>query len=111
MLPRMIGQTVKGVIDRPIGSRHPRFPDTRYTVNYGYVKEYFAADGEPQDVYVLGTDEPLERFEGVVIAVWHRTDDVEDKWIVSLDGKNYADAEILQKIHFTEQFFKGYLIR
>ena len=46
-------------------------------------------DGEAQDAYVLGAEEPLERFEGVVIAIYHRTNDVEDKWIVSLDG-NYV---------------------
>ena len=111
MIWDIIGKTVTGVIDRPIGSRHPRFPDTQYPVNYGYVEGILAADGEPQDVYVLGTDEPLERFEGVVIALWHRMDDVEDKWIVSLDSRSYSDAEILQKIHFTEQYFKGRLIR
>ena len=33
----VIGQTVCGTVDRPIGNRHPRFPDTIYPVNYGYV--------------------------------------------------------------------------
>ena len=70
-----------------------------------------AEDGEEQDVYVLGTDTPLETFEGKVIAVYHRLNDLEDKWIVTLDGTDYSDEEILQAIHFQEQFFKGILIR
>ena len=59
-----------------------------------------AEDGAEQDVYILGTDQPLREFEGKVIAVYRRFDDVEDKWIVSLDGKDYPDGVILEAIHF-----------
>lgn len=107
----IIGSRVRGVIDRPKGSRHPKYPDLVYPVNYGYVEGVFAADGEEQDVYVLGTDAPLARFEGVVIAVYHRTNDIEDKWIVSLDGRDYSDEEILRAIGFQERYFEGFLIR
>jgi len=107
----IIGKTVKGIIDRPLGSRHPKHPDMIYTVNYGYIEGIFAPDGEEQDVYVLGADSPLERFEGKVIAVYHRTNDVEDKWIVSLDGRAYTDREILRAIDFAERYFEGELIR
>lgn len=107
----VIGQTVRGTIDRPVGSRHPRYPDTIYPINYGFVDGVFAPDGAEQDVYVLGTDKPLGEFEGKVIAVYHRFGDVEDKWIVSLDGTDYPDAEILQAIRFQERFFDGELIR
>lgn len=55
-----------------------------------------------QDVYLFGTDEPLEKFEGKVIAVWHRFNDVEDKWIVSLDGEDIAENKILADISFQE---------
>lgn len=41
-------------------------------------------DGKAQDVYIFGTDLPLERFEGTVIAVWHCFNDTEDKQNVSL---------------------------
>ena len=107
----IIGKTVKGKIDRPVGSHHPSFIDMIYPINYGYVEGVMAEDGEEQDVYVLGTDAPLETFEGKVIAVYHRLNDLEDKWIVTLDGTDYSDEEILQAIHFQEQFFKGILIR
>ena len=68
-------------------------------------------DGEEQDVYVLGTDKPLERFEGRVIAVYHRTNDNEDKWVVSLDEKGYSDEEILELVFFQEKYYEGRLIR
>ena len=107
----VIGSMVTGTIDRPIGSRHPRHPDMMYPVNYGYVDGVFADDGENQDAYVLGTDKPIESFAGRVIAVYHRFDDVEDKWVVSLDGSDLPDEEILRAIRFQEQFFEGELLR
>ena len=107
----IIGKTVRGIIDRPIGSRHPQFPDMVYPINYGYIEGVFAGDGEEQDAYVLGTDKPIDTFEGKVIAVYHRFNDEEDKWIVSLDGSNYSDDEILRFIKFQEQYYEGELIR
>lgn len=105
----VIGKVVTGTVDRPLGSAHPRNPKMVYPVNYGYVDGMFAGDGAEQDVYLFGTDKPLKNFEGKVIAVWHRFDDVEDKWIVSLDGKDLAEEQILGDISFQEQFFYGKL--
>ena len=107
----IIGSTVRGRIDRPVSSHHPLYPDMVYPINYGYVEGVFAADGAEQDVYVLGTDRPLETFAGTVIAVYHRLEDVEDKWIVSLDGTDYPDDVILQAIDFQERYFEGELLR
>lgn len=105
----IIGKTVRGTVDRPLGSCHPRYPEMIYPINYGYVDGVFAGDGEEQDVYLFGTEEPLTSFEGKVIAVWHRFNDTEDKWIVSLDGKDIAEEKILEDISFQEQFFCGKL--
>ena len=107
----IIGSIVKGTIDRPIGSIHPNHPDLIYPVNYGYVDGVFAQDGEEQDVYILGCDHVMQTFEGKVIAIYHRTNDFEDKWIVSLDDRDYSDDEIMDAIFFQEQYFEGYLIR
>lgn len=107
----VIGTTVSGTVDRPLGSRHPEYPDMIYPVNYGYADQVFAGDGEQQDVYVLGADRPLERFEGRVAAVWHRFNDAEDKWIVSLDDRVLTEEQILGEISFQEQFFYGKLFR
>lgn len=109
--PNIIGRYVCGKIDRPIGSCHPRYPEMRYPINYGYVDKIYAEDGAEQDIYLLGTNEALRTFSGYVIAVYRRFDDVEDKWIVSMDGTDYSDEDILEKIHFQEQFFHGELLR
>ncbi len=107
----IIGRTISGTVDRPVGSSHPRYPELVYPLNYGYVDHVFAGDGAEQDVYVFGTNEPLEHFTGKVIAVWHRFDDVEDKWIVSLSGEDIAEEKILGDISFQEQFFYGKLYK
>ena len=107
----IIGSIVKGKIDRPLGTSHPDYPDIIYSIKYGYVDGLIAGDGEEQDVYVIGVNEPLEAFEGRVIAIYHRVKDNEDKWIVSLDDKAYTDSEILQAIEFQEQYFEGELVR
>lgn len=107
----VIGKSVSGKIDRPLGSNHPRKADLVYPINYGYVNGVFAGDGAEQDVYVFGTEEPIREFTGRVIGVYHRFDDVEDKWIVSLDGKDVSDEKILGDIAFQEQYFYGKLYR
>ena len=106
----LIGRAVTGHIDRPMGSRHPR-SDFLYPVNYGYVDGVRALDGDEQDVYLLGVDVPVQTFSGRVIAVYHRFDDVEDKWIVTPEGSDLPDEAILRQIQFQEQFFHGQLCR
>ena len=80
-------------------------------VKAGFVEGVQAEDGAAQDVYLLGEDGPVEAFEGRVIAVYRREADVEDKWIVSSDGRDYPDEFILEKIAFQERFFHGMLLR
>lgn len=94
------------VVDRPMGSAHPEYPDLVYPVNYGYVPGVFAPDGEEQDAYILGVDRPLERFTGPVIAVIHRLDDVEDKWVVAPEGRRFSTGEIAEAVRFQEQYFE-----
>ena len=102
----MIGKTVKVIIDRPLGSFHPKHKDLYYQVNYGYVPDIIGGDGEEQDAYVLGVDTPLKEFCGKVIAVIHRLNDVEDKWVAAPAGMSFTKEEILQEVKFQEQYFK-----
>ena len=46
----MLGKTVKVIVDRPKGSRHPKFENLIYEVNYGYIQGIYGGDGEP-DLY------------------------------------------------------------
>lgn len=96
---------VQVVIDRQLGSRHPAYPDVVYPVNYGYIPGVTAGDGEAQDAYVLGVDQPVERFSGRVIARIIRRDDVEEKWVVAPEGVTFSAAEIARQVEFIEQYF------
>ena len=102
----MIGAAVTVLVDRPLGSEHPEHPDLIYPVNYGYIPGIMAPDGEDQDAYILGVDRPLKRFSGRVIAVIHRLDDVEDKWVVCPEDMSFSKKEIAEKTDFQERFFK-----
>ena len=105
----VLGKTVRGAVDRPLGSAHPRHPELVYPVNYGYVDGVTGGDGAPQDAYILGADRPLARFEGTVIGVLHRLNDCEDKWVVSVNGASFSREAILDAIAFQEQYFMGEL--
>ncbi|MDE7107690.1 MAG: inorganic pyrophosphatase [Clostridiales bacterium] len=107
----MIGKTVHVVIDRQLGSTHPEHNDIVYGVNYGFVPTAIGGDGEPQDAYILGVDEPVSEFDGVVVAIIHRLDDEEDKWVVAPQGVSLTDEEIREKTEFQEKFFQTELIR
>ena len=101
----MLGNIVKVIIDRPLGSNHPKHKDIIYPVNYGYIPGVIAPDGEEQDAYILGVDEPVSEFVGRVIAVIHRLNDIEDKWVVAPENKAFSKDEIADLVAFQEKFF------
>ena len=103
----MLGKNVTVIIDRPLGTYHPKHKDIFYPVNYGYISGVMAGDGEEQDAYVLGVNEPLQEFTGVVTAIIHRIDDVEDKWVVAPEDVKFSKEEILEQVKFQEQYFKA----
>ena len=105
-----LGKKVSLVFDRPLGSKHPKHGFV-YEVNYGYVPGVIAADGEELDAYYLGTQESLEKIEGVVIAIIHRENDDDDKLVVVPEGTEISDEEITRTTNFQEQFFKSRIIR
>lgn len=102
----MLGQTVKVIVDRALGTFHPNHKEIFYTVNYGYIPGIIAPDGEEQDAYILGVNEPVTEFTGKVIAIIHRLDDVEDKWVVAPEDRSFTADEILEKVSFQERFFR-----
>ena len=53
VLPRgFLDRTIHVKIDRPLGSRHPTY-GFFYPVNYGYVPDTPAPDGDEVDAYAL----------------------------------------------------------
>ena len=102
----MIGDIVCVTVDRPLGSYHPEYRDLYYPVNYGYIAGTMAPDGEEQDAYILGVDRPVETFTGKVIAIVHRFDDVEEKWVVCPADVSFTKEEIMEQIRFQEQYHR-----
>ncbi len=103
----MIGSIVTVTVDRPLGSYHPKHKDMYYPINYGYVKGIIAPDGEEQDAYILGVNEPVKEFVGRIIAIIHRYDDVEEKWVVAPEDVFFTKDEIWKQVEFQEKFFKS----
>lgn len=102
---RFLGQLVTIIVDRPLGTFHPKYKNIYYSINYGYVKNLMAPDGEEQDAYIMGVDKPLKKFAGKVIAIIHRKNDVEDKLVVAPIDKEYSKKEIENAVYFQEKFF------
>ena len=100
--------TVK--MDRPLGSKHPKHGFI-YPVNYGYIPNTISGDGEELDAYVVGVHEPLDTFEGKVIAVIVRLNDNDDKLVVAPTNKNYTDDQIIALTEFQEKFFEIKIVR
>ena len=103
---RILGKTVSVTVDRPLGSQHPNHPDIVYPINYGYIPGIPAPDGEEQDAYLLGIDTPIRSYTGQVIGVIQRMNDIENKLVVAPHGRIFYQNEIIEMVHFQEQYFK-----
>ncbi|GAB2024005.1 inorganic diphosphatase [Lactovum odontotermitis] len=100
--------TVK--IDRPIGFVHH---GAAYPLNYGFVPGLIGGDGEEQDVYVLSdlpeNQLPLTEFNGRLIAIIHRRDDNETKWVATTAGESFTAEEIAKRVSFMEKYFDSWI--
>jgi len=106
-----LGKNVQVTMDRPLGSNHPK-RGFRYEVNYGFIPDTKAPDGEEIDAYILGVDTPLKKFSGKCIAVIHRLNDDDDKLIVVPESsEGITDDEIKNLTLFQEQYYKSIIIR
>lgn len=106
-MTRTLGDIVKVIIDRPLGTYHPEYKDLYYPINYGFVEGIIAPDGEEQDAYILGVDVPVKEFVGKIIAIIYREDDVEEKWVVAPENTSFSKEEIMEQIRFQEKYFKS----
>ena len=106
----MIGKNVKVIVDRPLGSYHPTHKNIYYSVNYGYIPGVISPDGEEQDAYIIGINEPIKEFVGKVIAIIHRFDDVEEKWVVAAEDCSFTKEQIIEQVDFQERYLKTEII-
>ena len=106
-IQELMGKLVHVVVDRPIGYQHG---DNVYPINYGYIPGVIAGDGEEQDAYILGVNEPIAEFDGLVIAAIFRKNDCEDKLVVAPMGSVYHQGQISDAVHFQERYFDTRII-
>ena len=106
----LLGKTVKVKIDRKLGEKHPKWGFV-YEVNYGFIEGVMAPDGEELDCYLLKVDEPVDGYEGVVVAIVHRLEDDDDKLVVVPVGESVTDEEIAKKVEFQEKWFRYEIVR
>lgn len=107
---KYLGKTVKVVMDRSLATTHPKHGFI-YMLNYRYIPNTVSEDGEELDAYALGVFEPIEEFEGKVIAIIHRTNDNDDKLVVAPENKEYTDDQIRALTEFQEQYFESIIVR
>ena len=105
--PNILGDIVKVIVDRPLGSYHPEHKEMYYPINYGFIEGITAPDGEEQDVYIVGVNHAVSEYTGKVIAIIHRYDDDEEKWVVAPENESFTKEEILEQVHFQEKYFKS----
>ena len=105
-----LNKNIHVVMDRPLGSKHPKH-GFEYLTNYGYVPNTISGDGEELDAYVLAVEIPLKEFQGVCIAIIHRTNDDDDKLIVVPDGVNLTNDEIEKMVSYQEKWFEHVIVR
>ena len=105
-----LNKEVNVIVDRPLATKHPKHGFI-YMLNYGYVPGTISGDGEEIDAYLLGEFESVTSSKGKVIAIIHRTNDNDDKLVVSVNGKNYSDDAIRALTEFQERYFKSVIIR
>ena len=102
----MLGKCVHVEVDRPIGYLHHSYT---YPVNYGYIPGILGGDGEEQDAYILGVSEPVSSFDGYIVGIIHRKNDIEDKLVVAPEGMVFHQGQIAEAVHFQEQFFDTHI--
>lgn len=105
-----LGKNVVVEIDRPLGTRHPKH-GFMYMLNYGYIPNTISGDGEELDAYLVGEFEPVTSSSGKVIAIIHRTNDDDDKLVVSKNEKDYSDDAIRALTEFQEKYFESEILR
>lgn len=104
----MLDELVKSseiIIDRPKGTRHPRYKDFLYEVDYGYLENTTSMDGGGIDVW-RGTDDNQE-IDAIMCTVDLTKRDSEIKILI---GCTDTEKEIIYKTHNNSKYMKGILI-
>jgi inorganic pyrophosphatase len=93
------------IIDRPKGTRHPRYPDLVYPVDYGYIKNTKSTDNSEIDIYTGTSD--IKCVTGIACIVDLNKRDSEIKVLFSCTNE---EMEIIYKL-CNEKMMSGVLIK
>ena len=96
----------KIIIDRPKGSVHPKFPQIRYEVDYGYIENTTSMDGGGIDVWRGSL--PLSSVNALICTVDLLKKDSEIKLLI---GCTEEEIKIVYDFHNRTDFMKGILVQ
>ena len=103
-LDKLVAES-KIVIDRPKDSRHPKYTDFKYPVDYGYLENTSSMDGGGIDI-LKGTDGDC--IDAIICTVDLMKRDSEVKILI---GCTEAEKRLVMESHNNSEFMKGILIR
>ena len=93
------------IIDRPKGTRHPKYPEILYEVDYGYIKSTTSMDGGGIDVW-KGTS-AIQKIDAIICTVDLLKRDSEIKILL---GCTRIEQEKIYHLHNNSEYMKGILI-
>lgn len=104
LIDRLVSQSSL-VIDRPKGSRHPRYPDTVYPLDYGYLLDTASPDGEGIDLWRGSSGS--QRVDAIICTVDLMKRDSEIKLLL---GCTEEEKLTILAFHNNSEYMKGILI-
>ena len=102
-LDKLVSES-KIIIDRPKGSRHPKYPSLIYPVDYGYLENTSSMDGGGIDIWI-GTEG--NNISAIICTVDLLKRDSEIKILV---GCSEEEKQLVLEIHNNNDYMKGILI-
>ena len=96
----------KIIIDRPKGSAHPKFPNVKYEVDYGYIENTSSMDDGGVDVWLGSLAE--KKVNAIICTVDLMKKDSEIKLLI---GCTEEEITTVYEFHNSTEFMKGILIR
>ena len=86
--------THKAILDRPKGAVHPRYSDLIYPLDYGYLENTIAGDGDGIDIWVGSRND--KTLTGILCTFDTLKRDAEIKLLV---GCTVEDVQVIQKFN------------
>jgi inorganic pyrophosphatase len=93
------------IIDRPQGSRHPRYPELVYPLDYGYLKGTTGSDGQAVDVWKGSLSG--QRLVAVICTIDAFKADAEIKLLVDCSN---TEIDIIDRFYNTKDVMSGLVI-